>query len=81
MFFFIGMHTTKKDCGVEGYHSCTRCGHVGDWHLIRETTWLILLIIPIPIRVRYYSQCPGCHGTAEMSREEFRAAAEGSREQ
>ena len=24
MFFFIGMHTTTKDCGIEGYHTCTR---------------------------------------------------------
>ena len=32
MFFFIGMHTSEKDYGVEGYHTCTRCGHVGHWH-------------------------------------------------
>ena len=40
MFFFIGMHTSEKDYGIEGYHTCTRCGHVGDWHLIKATTWL-----------------------------------------
>ena len=45
MFFFIGMHTSEKDYGIEGYHTCTRCGHVGDWHLIKATTWLILLIV------------------------------------
>lgn len=78
MFFFIGMHTTRKDCGAEGYHTCTRCGHVGDWRLIKETTWLIVLLIPIPIRVRYYSQCQGCGGTAEMTKEEFRAAVKAS---
>ena len=75
MFFFIGMHTSEKDYGVEGYHTCTRCGHVGDWHLIKATTWLILLILPIPIRVRYFSRCPGCGGTAEMTKEEFMEAA------
>ena len=74
MFFFIGMHSTRKDCGIEGYHRCTRCGHVGDWHLYKETSWLILLIIPIPVRVRYYCACPGCGGTAQMSREAFQAA-------
>lgn len=74
MFFFIGMHSTRKDCGIEGYHRCTRCGYVGDWHLYKETSWLILLIIPIPVRVRYYCACPGCGGTAKMSREAFQAA-------
>jgi hypothetical protein len=76
MFFFFGMHTTRKDCGPEGYHTCTRCGHVGDWRLINETTWLILMLIPIPIKVRYYSMCQGCGGTSEMTKEEFLAAAE-----
>ena len=74
MFFFIGMHTTTKDCGIEGYHTCTRCGKVDDWRLIKETTWLILLFLPIPVKVRYYSMCPGCRGTAEMTKEEFNTA-------
>ena len=31
-------------------------------------------VIPIPVKVRYYSMCPGCHGTAEMTKEEFNEA-------
>jgi len=49
---------------------------VGDWHLIKETTWLLLLFLPIPVKVRYYSMCPGCRGTAEMTKEEFNAAVQ-----
>ena len=36
-----------------------------------SVTLLILLFIPIPVRVRYYSMCEGCGGTAEMTKEEF----------
>lgn len=75
MFFFIGMHTTEKDCGTEGYHTCTRCGAVGYWKLIKATTWLVILFIPIPVRIRYYCMCPNCHGTSEMTKAEFEAAA------
>lgn len=74
MFFFIGMHNSYKDCGAEGYHTCTKCGKVGWWRLIKETTWLILLFIPIPVHVRYYCQCPGCGGTSEMTKQEFEEA-------
>jgi len=75
MFFFFGMHTSQKDCGAEGYHTCTRCGKVGYWRLIKETTWMILLFIPIPVKVRYYAMCPNCHGTSSMTKAEFEQAA------
>jgi hypothetical protein len=41
---------------------------------VKRTTWLILMFIPIPVRVRYLAVCPGCGGSAEMTKEEFNEA-------
>jgi hypothetical protein len=74
MFFFFGMNTSDKEYGTEGYHVCTRCNKTGYWKLVKRTTWLILMFIPIPVRVRYLAVCPGCGGSAEMTKEEFNEA-------
>lgn len=79
MFFFIGTHISEKDFGAEGYHTCTRCNNTGYWRLIKETTWLILMFIPIPIKVRYFSRCPFCRGTASMTKAEFEAAVKNAK--
>lgn len=73
MFLFIsGMipKITRQQTSEAVY--CFNCHNTLRWTLIKEVSWISLFFVPIiPLRTRYYAQCPICSATHSISKESF----------
>lgn len=60
LFFSLGMFDGKPVMQGTEERYCTACGYSGTHYIYTRKRWLLLLIIPLPVNVSTYTQCPRC---------------------
>lgn len=72
MFLIAGLDGKIENFSGKEIKYCPNCFNERNWNLVKNTDYLSAFFIKIiPVKTRYYHQCPICNYGYEINEQEF----------